>query len=362
MRTGTLDGIIHGGEFQKVYDSGELGSAVTSLTVSGLDGDSEVEYLILCRLINAVNATTFFFVRPNNDSGANYGYQSVRGISSATGAVRDTSENGFRVSINGTQNSLDFSKHLLHAKSGYVRTFLSFMGEEIRGTTIQNVQSFGQSWNNTADNITSLVFLASEANGIGIGSRIIVLRRNAQLVGQRTGSLDVQGKLKGAFQKIYQTTLGAAATSVTISGLDGDTDVLYKLVCRLIGNSNEEFKLTFNTDTGANYGNQLVQGSSSSAAASRGTGASYHQIGVTGADNEICFTNTIFYVKSGFIRTFLSEYAASIAGTTVGSIRLRAGVWNNTGSNITQMVITADTASGIKIGSVIELYAYREQT
>jgi hypothetical protein len=45
------------------------------------------------------------------------------------------------------------------------------------GTSMQYVGTRGGIWNNTTDEITSLVFYADQANGIGVGSHIEVWAR-----------------------------------------------------------------------------------------------------------------------------------------------------------------------------------------
>ncbi|KKM18202.1 hypothetical protein LCGC14_1668080, partial [marine sediment metagenome] len=95
-------------------------------------------------------------------------------------------------------------------------------------TTIDKIASYAESWTNTADEITSLVVFADNTDGIGIGSRIILLKKVDVSSDMKTGAIEVQGEIENAWQKIYTNDLTSAAASVTISGLTGNTDVVYK--------------------------------------------------------------------------------------------------------------------------------------
>jgi hypothetical protein len=60
----------------------------------------------------------------------------------------------------------------LYAKSGYVRTALIDGCNNVATTTVADIWMLGGSWNNTADNITQLDIVSSQANGLGIGTVI----------------------------------------------------------------------------------------------------------------------------------------------------------------------------------------------
>ena len=53
-----------------------------------------------------------------------------------------------------------------------MRTLVSAQSASITSTTVTGIYDYGQVWNNVADEITSLVFLSDQTNGIGIGSVI----------------------------------------------------------------------------------------------------------------------------------------------------------------------------------------------
>lgn len=336
----------------------EYGVAQTSITISGLDGDTDEEYLLITRLKSDYVGSVAYYLRPNNDSGSNYGYQLIYGENTTIGAARGTSNN-MELGATDATNILSFSKHLIYAKSGYVRTALLEMSAKISGTTVSVVELSGQSWNNTVDNITSLVILSSQINGLGVGSRIILLKKIKLITntGLKTGNLNIQGNIKGTWQKIYETTLTEAATSHTISGLDGNTDVIYRLRCRFVNgySGTTVYELRPNNDSGANYGYQFLRGDNTIVSAFRNTIDYYIFLTIGTALSQISMSNLLLYAKSGYLRTGISQQADKISTTTVTATSLFGHVWNNTVDNITSLVILADQTNGLGIGTYIIL-------
>jgi len=367
MRAGisNIKGNLYTGGWQLIYEN-LLTSAATSVTISGLDGNTDKEYKLVVRHIGGYDGgNSTIYLRPNNDSGANYGYQRLVGQDSTASALQGTA-NQFFLNINSgcALNELHLSEHLLYAKSGYVRTLVSKAAEKISGTTVNSICLIGQSWNNTADNITSLVILANQTNGMGIGTHILLFAKRIKQTTQLEGSLELyKGKLQaGVMQTIYETTLTEAATSITISGLDGNTDILYELECRFVSNFSggaSGIQLRFNNDSGTNYGQQYCYGNDSTAGAGRDTPVDGLQIGHCSSNGWSSFVNALYYVKSGYVRTGLINTINSIYATTNTTIVLRGDVWNNTADNITSLVIYGNT-NVLGIGTYIRLKALRK--
>jgi len=222
MKTGSLEGFVDK-TWQVVHDSGELAAAVTSYTISGLDGNTDVKYRLISRVVNGATAAYGIVVRPNNDTGSNYGLQLVRGQNATVEAGRSTST-GMRICDCNTSGQLNMNDMVLNAKSGVVRTAISKMASNINGTTMNDIYLQGHSWNNTADNITSLVIGSAQASGIGIGSRFILLKEVRIASGLRTGTLDIRGALKGSWQEIYRHSVASQTFAVT-SG-SGNAEIL----------------------------------------------------------------------------------------------------------------------------------------
>ena len=147
--------------------------AATSLSITGLDGNTDEEYKLICRFISGASSDNFY-LRFNNDTGTNYGYQDLFGANASVGAQRFADAAlwlGYYTQSTGL-NYLLHSESLLYVKSGYVRTGITKATGTINGTTVYGVNISGQVWNNTADNITSLVIFADQTNGLGVGTVI----------------------------------------------------------------------------------------------------------------------------------------------------------------------------------------------
>lgn len=359
MDYGNIESQYIDGLMQVIYDSGEIGSAVTSVTISSLNGDVDEDYLLLCRFVNGFNGATFYYAQMNSDSGTNYGRQYLDGTDTTVTAARVTNAVGMGVGYASTQNYLTMSSLAINAKSGYIRTGFSKYSLSVNTTTVTQAQLNGWSWNNTADNITSIKVTADQTNGIGVGSRIILLRKVTATTGAlKTGVMNVKGKVKYAWQEIYSNTLSGAATSVTISSLTGNTDVIYRLRVRLISGYAGASNVTVrpNNDSGTNYGYQRIKGETTNAVSDRATNAtSLFRVGTTAASADVSFSEMIIFAKSGYVRTALASENGYTVTTTVGSVTVWDSSWNNTADEITSLVILSSQTNGLGIGTEIVL-------
>jgi len=360
MQVGNITGNIND-LWQVAYDSGELVSAETSITISDLEGDTDQEYRLIVRQINDDATTSNLYIRLNNDSGSNYGHQFIRGIDSAASAGRNTSKTEMNILASDIdQDELSFTEVILYAKSGKVRTAIAIGGLEVVGgsTTVEAVGIRGFSWSNTADEITSIVVGSNQADGLGVGSRIILLKKINQTAVMQTGDLEVQAdaKIAGAWEKIYENTVSSSTASVTISNLEGNTDQIYNLIVRTkIGTATGNVTLLLNNDSGNNYGYQQVKGQDSTADANRDTSEAKQHIS-TGVTGEYTFTNTLIYAKSGFLRTTIQETVNNISGTTVGGIILYGYSWNNSGDEITSLTVVCSGTTEMDVGTNVSLW------
>jgi len=165
------------------------------------------------------------------------------------------------------------------------------------------------------------------------------------------------------YVKIYENILSSAATSITISGLDGDTDEEYRLILRYVNGCSGGTNICayYNNDTNlTNYGGIFLQGvgpGTSSFGFSPTTDVTLY-IGRADSSGNLSFSDTIIYAKSGYIRTSITTWSRNISGTTVSHIQLFSAVWNNTSTNITSLVIKdiSDYSNALGIGTSIELW------
>jgi len=172
-----VDFIKIGTDFSSV-GTNEIAGVQTSITVSGLHGDIDKEYLLSTKLVNGYNGATTLYLRPNNDTGTNYGYQRLYNSDATTAAaLRDNADTHVCLNYADAIDKLGVANASIYAKSGYARTILTQSAEAITGTTVTAVNLFGHSWNNTVDEITSLVLYADQTNGIGTGSQITLYKK-----------------------------------------------------------------------------------------------------------------------------------------------------------------------------------------
>jgi hypothetical protein len=185
LRTGELD--IRGtlkGAWQEVY-RGEvvttatlphhIQGAKTSITVSGLLGNTKDQILrVRVRAVNGYNGAVNAWIKPNNCGAGACGYQSVAGNDTTPSAYRSTSEAGFFCGGFGALNQIMHSETIIYAKSGFVRTAI----QEVLHANGTVVYLFGSSFNDTSNEITSLVISGDQIGTFGIGTEIVIERLN----------------------------------------------------------------------------------------------------------------------------------------------------------------------------------------
>jgi hypothetical protein len=147
-------------------------------TTALVNGDVDEEYKLLSNVMIST-AATYPALRLNNDSGANYGYQTVYGAGVTISASRSTSS--FFILYGATATSVvgDFysSSSIIYAKSGYLRTALTSATNGAT-TTVDDLSEWGQTWNNTTAPISSLVLFSYNGNeGLGVGTKFILYRK-----------------------------------------------------------------------------------------------------------------------------------------------------------------------------------------
>lgn len=148
------------------------------------------------------------------------------------------------------------------------------------------------------------------------------------------------------------TVTGAAATTLTVSSLDLNTDIRYWIEIEILGASGTPtFALSFNSDTtAANYDTQVFESSGTSNGAAR-------------ANNNILLTSIVTDTTSidAQLRNnqevkprMLYEYASGDGA----SVKRGQGVmtWRTASTNVTGITLTASVASSLGIGTSIKVY------
>lgn len=150
-----------------IYETDVL-SPVQTLTVNGLNGDSDIEYYIVSRLRNQSGSLINYLIRPNGDATSNYGGGRLFYNGAWTNDILVA--NGLPVGTEFPNNTVSLSNSFLYAKSGYNRKMNTQSLSGVSGTSMYAIGTFYSSWNDSGSNITSLTFFATAANGNGAGS------------------------------------------------------------------------------------------------------------------------------------------------------------------------------------------------
>ena len=159
----------------KVHDE-YLTSNYTDYTVSGLDGDNDQIYYIIGTFINNAGVGCGFQMRLNNDSGNNYGRRYI---------YVDEANNVFGGNYSGISSwymgdadpgKVTSTFQVVEAKSGTYRTAIGFTGLGMSGSSVDRASILSQVWSNTASNIISIKFLATQNNGIKAGSHVSIYK------------------------------------------------------------------------------------------------------------------------------------------------------------------------------------------
>lgn len=360
MQYGNLTGnsLINGTE-QVVFDSEVTGSAVTSIATGNiLNGDEDGWYTIIVRHIGTA-ATSGISARLNNDSGTNYGYRATTAKSTAVADENASSQTALYLLGESTLNGYTgFSVSRVYAKSGAVRLVHTSTADLVTGATVGSKYEIGQVWSNTADNITNITFL-SATNGIGVGSRIIILKSNNFTNGTPTGVINTP-YIQGSWVRVGNESVAVATNKVDFT-VDGDRDEVY-MISAYINNvtSAANCGLRFNDDAGNNYGFQSLGANNTTISAQRTTVANWC-LGILNDTNQKGMVQFLVFAKSGFLRPVLMSRNNGIVTTTISDIGMAGDSWSNTADNITKISFVNATNSNAVIGagSIIDVYALR---
>lgn len=145
-------------------------------------------------------------------------------------------------------------------------------------------------------------------------------------------NLEIQsgGEVQHCMNLIAEATLTSTATSIEFTGLNGETDEIYEIICNIKMNTSGANYLYLNSDsTTNNYGYQYFIGYSTTVSANRGM----HSLGIRiGNANS---TTTIYnklhlicYAKNS-VKLFLNNELRSVINTYVGYCMKWGCVWNN---------------------------------
>lgn len=152
---GNLTGTAYG-TFKRLK-SVLLTSSVSTIDITGLNGDTDIEYEIHAFLnMGATCNVNFQF---NNDTGNNY-------------KIAASTTSNFLQAASAITTNYAFVKMNLYSKTGNKRIMI---GNSIAANVVASL--VGGWWNNTTDNLTSIKFIQSEAATFDAGTRIEIYAR-----------------------------------------------------------------------------------------------------------------------------------------------------------------------------------------
>jgi hypothetical protein len=176
-------------------------------------------------------------------------------------------------------------------------------------------------------------------------------------------NIDVSGTVSNTWNRIALSEIASATGSIEFTGLNGDTDIMYKLICRIVDGENVvlNYNMIFNGDSSGSYGYQYLAGQSTSVFALRLTSQTAMLVGSDSSNTtpSYCFSETLLYAKTGYERLALTDFLREGNGTYILQNFYLGQIWSDTSSTITSIKIYADTTTALGVGTYVELWARR---
>lgn len=207
-----------------------------------------------------------------------------------------------------------------------------------------------------ANAVANSKLVGSGDAGIGAAYSEITLGANLSMSGT---TLSASGGGSGALTLVEHKLITADAQSYTFSGLDGNTDGIYKLILNILnGGSTSFYTIQPNAITTNQFFNRSYSDGSTTALA---TGATLQfgfsvTTGIVQAIIELYARNNPNSVAmQRLYHACFTNYTKTSPDTNQG---IYGGRWNETATNITSIVVTGDQADSLKSGSELFLYKY----
>lgn len=215
MRTGVLDRVI--GVPRVVYDSGFITQESQVIDVSGLDIERDGGYEVLVYRRNTYNGSSDCWLTINNVSTQSYGYNelfgyyvtnqiyqgpsSVPALSSSIGVASEG------LPIQGYAQFSTIQMDMVQFANGNkgIATIGKFVnsitpgGSSVQGSV--GFKTFCFFTGSPTGNMTSLQIVSNRANGLGYGSRFIVIAKGKPVAGTVVGDLR-PNKITGTWKRV----------------------------------------------------------------------------------------------------------------------------------------------------------------
>ncbi|HMV45490.1 MAG TPA: hypothetical protein PLP33_31400 [Leptospiraceae bacterium] len=163
-----------------IYET-DLTGTQNNINVTGLDGNTDKEYMIVARIVSPITAACAYGIQPNGITGSSiYGFQYV-GAGGPPSAIagRNTNELFLNMTTNNTAGQVAYANSFMLAKTGASRVLHTLNVQQLAAgtSTIGDNYVFSAVWTDSTTNITSLNFAAQNNSCYGAGSHIEVWAR-----------------------------------------------------------------------------------------------------------------------------------------------------------------------------------------
>jgi len=188
-----------------------------------------------------------------------------------------------------------------------------------------------------------------------------------------TNDVDFDGDCTNIWQRLSVVAIASATNRIQFgstsgSSLNGDTDIAYRMIYRMVyaEQTAVTYLLFLGTSAGAisssSYGLSLVSGVAATATADITTTAGF-LLGNTSnltSTSQLTFGELILYTETAKEKliqiTCMDEQCSD---TYIGRVSKIGGILNSIGDTITNIVLTAGTTTGFGVGTYIELWVRR---
>ena len=168
-----------------------------------------------------------------------------------------------------------------------------------------------------------------------------------------------------AWRLIYETDITSSTTSVTVTGLNGDSDYEYEVIARFVSGIAQgggySYNIRINGDSSSSYIERQLymdNGSTPTKAVGTSTYTTFCGSQSTVAVGDICFGRATLYAKSGYARSLIGQGTHHSSSTSWYN-HTYSSIYTISGTNVTSLTILSPTANAIGAGSHIEVWARR---
>ena len=293
---------------------------------NNLDLDSDKEYKVVWESLTSTNLR--LEIRLNNDTGSNYTQQGLRNNGGTIDADNRT-QGFFYTGVASTANASEYGYFTVRGDSSVKRLCEISYGSSPASTGYEQTEYTGW-WNNLVDNVTE-IRLFNDNTATVTGTIKLYRKRNPKTISDTLPFEMVE-------EESFSSTDWSAGSTYTVSG---DDVLLYKIEGLLSNASGDiEIRMELNSDTAANYPEQLLKGDTSTASAASTT-RNYIVLAKLQNGDQAHF-NHYLYPKSGENRPMLTECSYD-----ENALEKLAQWWNNSADSISSIKIYASSSNAI---------------